>query len=80
MSKSDVERSTDEPPHERQRRLRTLFLDATGTDVLVEPRTASTGRRVADEVDAAVAEDVDAAARNDGLTDAITVPEVDTSR
>ncbi len=78
MAGSEGDRPSDEPPAERQRRLQALFMDTTGTDVLVERRTApTTGRRVADEDDAAVAEDVTAATRNDGLRDAIPVPEVD---
>ena len=63
---------------DRQRRLQSLFVDVTGTDELVERRSDSeSSRRIDDGDESDLSEYVTAVARNDGLSDAISAPDVE---
>jgi hypothetical protein len=65
-------------PRDRQRRLQSLFVDVTGTDELIERRSDSgSSRRIDDGDESDLSEYVTAVARNDGLSDAISVPDVE---
>jgi hypothetical protein len=62
---------------DQQRRLREIFEDVTGTVEFVETETQSITSRFADsDRDVAISEYVAAAARADGLSDAIATPEL----
>lgn len=74
---TDGGHSTDDE-YEKQRRLREIFEDVTGTVAFVETQEQTTPSRYSDdEHDAAVSEYVTATAKADGLSDAIAAPEMD---
>lgn len=63
--------------YDQQRRLREIFEDVTGTVAFVETQEQTTPSRYSDdERDATVSEYVTATAKADGLSDAITAPEM----
>jgi len=63
---------------DRQRSLQSLFIDVTGTEELVETRSDTTSaRQVEDSDESTVSEYVTAVAKNDGLSDAVPEPGVE---
>lgn len=62
--------------YDQQRRLRKIFEDVTGTVAFVETQERNPSRYSDDIRDTTVSEYVTAAAKADGLSDAITAPEM----